>query len=369
MLDAPADESSPIAGDPDIAYTRENPNFLIGLFMRLKAIVVKFAQLAVGIKCAWNDKRAGRLKSITSRNITLPYYRQRSLYSLSLRKFVNTASPILVYQMGHVGSTSVYRSLKPSITDRPIFHTHSVSETGVAGYYARVDWQRREYGLELARSKSTTKLAYIHFLREYLQRSNVRPRVVTLVRDPIARAVSSVYYADGRNALSLADPNTPWKQRSRTTLDLIDRGANDMHQMLSSWFDNELNREFGIDVFDEPFTRRDRERGYKTYESPKADALLIRLEDLDRCASTAFQEFLDVDGITIVDANRSQGKPYYESYRRFTREVELPRTYVDRMLGISFASHFYSPEEIQAFRTRWTTATYEPVALEGLSGG
>jgi len=50
---------------------------------------------------------------------------------------------------------------------------------------------------------------------------------------------------------------------------------------------------------------------------------------------------------------RSAEKPYSEAYGEFLRRVVLNEDYVDRLLGSKYARHFYSPEELGRFRTKW----------------
>jgi hypothetical protein len=50
--------------------------------------------------------------------------------------------------------------------------------------------------------------------------------------------------------------------------------------------------------------------------------------------------------------NTGEGKQYGEIYRSFLHAVQLPKSYVNSMYSSRYARHFYTPEEIDAFRTR-----------------
>jgi hypothetical protein len=116
------------------------------------------------------------------------------------------------------------------------------------------------------------------------------------------------------------------------------------------FFDREFKGVLGIDVFSSDFPKP---KGYKIYEQELADVLLIRLENLDQCASKAFQEFLNVDGFTVIRKNIASEKAYYPIYRKFLESVLLPDSYIDEMYASKYARHFYSEQEIDAFRAKW----------------
>jgi hypothetical protein len=113
----------------------------------------------------------------------------------------------------------------------------------------------------------------------------------------------------------------------------------------------ELNSLFEIDLFASPFPKTE---GYRIYRGPKADVLVLRLEDLDRNAHQAFGEFLGVDDFVLAKANIAQDKWYSAAYRDFVTQVALPKDYIESMYTSQYAQHFYSEEEIQNFRQKWT---------------
>ena len=77
------------------------------------------------------------------------------------------------------------------------------------------------------------------------------------------------------------------------------------HKVPLTWFDSEMKSVFGIDVFSSDFPKS---RGYKIYKEEHADLLLMRSEDINKCVSEAFKEFLDINNFTLVNANTSSEK-------------------------------------------------------------
>lgn len=105
-----------------------------------------------------------------------------------------------------------------------------------------------------------------------------------------------------------------------------------------------------IDVFSSEFPKS---KGYEIYETKHADLLLLKLENLNNCASDAFKTFLDIDGFTLAKSNIGDNKAYRNIYRRFLESIVLPDSYIDKMYTSKYVRHFYSEKEIEAFKARW----------------
>jgi hypothetical protein len=262
-----------------------------------------------------------------------------------LRTVTHTpGEPIVVYQMGKVGSSTVYRSLRSLGLPRPVHHVHLLNDLDTLEERAR----------ELYPDPVET-LAQIEKGRR-LRRRILRSRgttwhVISLVRDPVQRNVSAffenltelipdVYERRAHNDIALADIKAAF-------LDQYD------HNAPLTWFQSQLEPVFGIDVFAVPF---DIEKGYATYETPTVKLLVIRLENLMTCGETAISEFLGLDEFELVAANIGRDKRYRDLYAEFERSAALPVSYFARMYASRFARHFYTDEEIDGFKRRWTTA-------------
>jgi hypothetical protein len=258
--------------------------------------------------------------------------------------------PILaVHQMARVGSVTVTRALRSRLTDHHVFHTH----------YLNPDTIRRQHE-QFQRIHRATGRAGLH--REFLaarliqarlrRTSAPRLRVVTLVRDPVARTVSAFLrhfpYAFPELGEAVRDDPANVARLADMYLGEWEFG----HRFALEWFDREVRDVLGIDVYATPFPR---DAGYAIYGGPKCDLLLIRAEDLDRCAAGAFREFMALPDLVLVTANRTEDQSYAEAARRFVAALSLPADYLERMYGSALARHFYSDAERAAFRSRWTS--------------
>ena len=252
--------------------------------------------------------------------------------------------PIVVYQMGKVGSSTVYRSLRSLGLRRQLHHVHLLNNLD-----AIEDGVRRLYPDPVGTLAQIEKGRRLR--RRILQRRGTTWNLISLVRDPVQRNVSAffesltevipdVYERRARDDIALADIRDAF-------LDRFD------HDAPLSWFQSQLEPVFGIDVFAVGF---DTEKGYATYEAPGARLLVLRLENLMEDGETAIREFLDLDDFALVPANIALDKRYADLYSEFERSVTLPPSYLERMYESRFARHFYSTAEIEAFEQRWTGA-------------
>ena len=262
--------------------------------------------------------------------------------------------PVLVYQMAKVGSSSVYRSLERYPHLNP-FHVHHLSPGQLRLLRTRF---RRTFA---ARREFRPNVRSSLFLRRQLDRlgGDGRWKVITLVRDPLARAVSGFFSSLGPNCPGLdldrltavpsrdvASAVAPFFQK---WLDRSDECGTWIYPP-QAWLDQELREVFGVDVMAQPFARA---KGYQVYTSGTAPVLLLKLERLNACAAEAFKEFLGLEQFTLVTSNQTENKPHAEVYQAFRESYEMSEAELDRFYDTPFARHFYAEEEIAAFRRRW----------------
>jgi hypothetical protein len=55
----------------------------------------------------------------------------------------------------------------------------------------------------------------------------------------------------------------------------------------------------------------------------------------------------------MVMQNIGAAKDYSQTYRRFKDSIRLPRDYVSARLDNKVVRHFYTPEQIEGFRSVW----------------
>jgi hypothetical protein len=251
--------------------------------------------------------------------------------------------------MGKVGSSTVVRSLQAR--NRQVYHIHGLTDFNI---------ERTENICK--RSFSQLRRIHEHILEsQYLKKEldkglkeNNKWKVITLVREPISRNISSFFeildMALGYNYNSkLKEIGVEETAKELTELFVKKHDEYENDRCLT-WFDCELKPVLGIDVYAREFPKS---QGYEIYESESADLLLIRLENLNECAGEAFKKFLNIDDFKLVGDNIGEQKSYHNIYRKFLDSIVLPESYVDKMYSSKYMRHFYSQEETEALKLKW----------------
>jgi len=255
--------------------------------------------------------------------------------------------PILVYQMGRVGSSAAIESLRARYPGIGLYQPHWLSPEGLDRFEAlnRESFTTLRFPLAL--------LVRSRFLQDQIARRAGFPwRIITAVRDPVARNLSWFFtemqwrHRDG-NPLALYRSG----EREAALRELQRLFEEDFEQEAPvQWFDRELKATFGLDVLAHEF---DPARGYQIYQDGGTRVLLYRLESLGECGEGAFAEFLGVDSFTLLRTNSIQDKSYGEIHQAFVSRVRLHDDVLDRLYDSPVMRHFYTPAEIDRFRGKW----------------
>jgi len=287
------------------------------------------------------------------------YYSARGFYKYMLNRSHQRykGSPLLIYQMGKVGSKTVQASLQSLGLDMPIYHTHILNKARISE-------------TELKRKKFFRTERYSYLKRPWLNQfllkkiessSNAKKwKIVTLTRDPIARNISTFFE---NLEIKVKNPAEEYEIKSdyyniepmivkpgnmRKLSDLYFDRLN--HDSPLVFFDRELKSLFGVDVFASEFPKSE---GFEIYQSEKADALVIRLENLNHCFKDAFKKFLNVNNFTLDNTNIGKAKIYASIYKNFKETIHLPDNYLDKFYNSKYMRHFYTEMEIEGFREKW----------------
>lgn len=257
---------------------------------------------------------------------------------------------VVVYQMGKVGSSSIVASLHALREKMQVHHVHTLTPQGIAAAEAIYAQIEQETGINTyARSRHLQSSRYLaQRLHRPAPSGDRRWKVITLVREPISRNVSSFFQVIDHHL-----PNFVARYEAgelgieAVTSAFLERFD---HDQVLNWFDAEARPALGIDVFAGEF---EQERGYTIYRGDHCDLLLLKLETLDACASAAFREFLGIEDFTLVRSNVAEEKAYATAYQQFKRTLSLPEWYLEKMYSSRYMQHFYSQAEIAAFATKW----------------
>jgi hypothetical protein len=284
----------------------------------------------------------------------------RRRYSSYVALYLGNSVPILVYQMGKVGSSSIRNTLL-LLGLHPVLHLHSFSplrEKNAAD--VRVD---AELELTVAREIEHARMVFAQMggwarlrlalheqmnerrLARRLLRPGVPLRIITSVREPIAANVSMFFqllpwYTDGRyrpDRISTDDLVRLFFDRYSCGRPLI-------------WFDEELKYNTGIDVYQHPFAM---ERGSLEFREGDTDVLVLKTETDDAQKEEALSRFVCVDRIRLAKSNLAVDKVYAEQYAEFKQRIRFPEAFFRTMYESKYAQHFYDPSELQRYSEQW----------------
>lgn len=263
--------------------------------------------------------------------------------------------PIFIYQVGKVGSSSLLKSFE-ILGFNKIFHVHKLSSNpdDIMPFL-----KKEPHMGHLRRGVEGSKL-----LREFYQSKNVSTRwkMISLIRDPISRAVSSFFqnlsslfpnfeseFSSGKLTLEMM---VEYFQTNRFALDV---GVN--------WFENSMKKFVNIDVFQEEFNQ---EKQYQWIQTNHFDLLLFKLETLNQAYLGAFEDVFNIPNFDMYSDNISTDKAYAELKKEFTKHISYSNLELDQIYNSKSIRHFYTNAEIENFKQKWRCKSPEQEDLTGL---
>jgi hypothetical protein len=289
-----------------------------------------------------------------------PLPRLRACPRVGTRRTVH--GPVLVYQMGKVGSTSITAGLRARAPSIEVHSSHALDEGTLVRSEA---WLASDAAVPAGLASAIrAERIEARALRARLLSDGPRWRILTLTREPIAHLVSVLFHhLELYSALSGADraPEDArlaclhrfavdawagWVAGGPTALDPARASLFLSH----TWFDREFQRVLGIDVRMTPTTSR---RGYTRLRAARADIVLVRFEDLPWAAPDALAAVCGVRDVTVPAENRGRDKASGRLYLEFLARCRFPSHLVDAIYATPYARHFYSDPERDALTRRW----------------
>jgi len=265
--------------------------------------------------------------------------------------------PVLVLQMGKVGSRAVEAALEEKVSDRPVYHSHFLSPERTA----ETEKSRKEF-FRTEKHRWVTRQWVSQFLLSTFEahKDNRTWKLITLTREPVGRNISAFFEnldvvpceTEGEYEISShyyqIEPTIVSVNGMSKLAELFFTRAR--HDSPVRFFDREIKNTFGIDVFESAFPI---EKGYKIYKAGRVELLVLRLEDLAKCAGPAFDEFLGLPDFQVSNRNVGAQKVYAPLYKAFQKHVVIDSDYARTLLDSNYMRTFYSTEEIESATNKW----------------
>src|SRR2546423_1733081 len=266
---------------------------------------------------------------------------RRRAYRRAVARAVRGPTPlVLVYAMPKVASTSVVEALR-SVEGVSVFQVHLISAARIRRL--REDMRRRGLGGLGHDAGDIADLG--HALDAKLIRPRRPAKVVSLVREPVARNIS--FYFEMLDVLWQTKNAHENVGLERLMSEFQDRFT---HERVLEWFDEEFKPVLGIDVYEHTFPR---EAGFLRIDSGPYEVLLMRHDLDDRLKEKLLADLVGVRAVSLAPKNVGARKAYSDTYREFLSRVRLSEDYVDRMLGSKYARHFFEADELARLRAKW----------------
>jgi hypothetical protein len=279
-------------------------------------------------------------------------------------------TPVLVYQMGKVGSNSLVHSINKASNSQSAVHIHYLSEQGAE---ILIDYYTCLFG------SNSVHIQNYKAQREIILKSK-RKKIISLIREPIAREISFLFefleqlktfpknnYATDNSILAqhsvLRNTTTKFSDLMDSDLSVsIPKIRNHLLQRFSvfdattedycTWFDRELKTITGVDIFEHSF---DKEKGFQVIQTENSDILLLSLEKLNSTESE-IAKFVGIDksNFSLITKNIATDKSLSDTYKKITSGFKIPLDVANNVYQSRECKHFYTDESITNFIHRWT---------------
>jgi hypothetical protein len=227
-----------------------------------------------------------------------------------IRRRLDAAPPVLIYQMGKVGSSSLKASIAPVWPGLTI-HTHNI-------FTAR----QRQAAVRLLDQEVLSK---------------ERPTfIITLVREPIGRNISA-FFQNLRRYTGVEYGPATFSMEELIGIFLKKHN----HSRPLTWFDTRFKPLVNIDVYEHKFPSN----GMQVIQHRNLSLLLMRCEVPDALKELAVREFLKLPIFSLSSSNVAAQKPYAETYRKFVEAFVPPTWYIREMYESRYFHHFYNQGE------------------------
>ncbi|MFM5900186.1 MAG: putative capsular polysaccharide synthesis family protein [Dolichospermum sp.] len=282
-------------------------------------------------------------------NTVIKFLREKNIDKKNLRKLIaRIIKPkmywslkdniYLVYTMGKVGSSTIYKTLETELKVAHVFHVHRLSRK----------WLETR---DLSISDNHPSVRQAKQIQKLKSTPGKHFKIISIVRDPIAKKVSGFFQNPHLYGLTQQDLLTISPDDA---CNLIIQNRMKFYDTVE-WFDNEFADFTGIDIYEKSFNHADKEQ---VCSSDNLDVLILRLEDFkyQETILLNLQRFIESPIQKITNANITEEKPFATLNKQVVDMIKFPDDFVNDIYSSKYCQHFYTPDELHKFRNKWTGA-------------
>jgi hypothetical protein len=247
--------------------------------------------------------------------------------------------PIFIYQMGKVGSTSIRNSLQQSGFSYRTFHVHFLNMK---------DLKEHERLYPPCKHRTSSII-----LAKNLESRNVskKIKIITSTREPVSRHISSIFQVPQIHGLEIPT-NATEIEIARFTKSITDQlGLPWVYSYPYNWFNSEIKKVFGIDIYEFPF---DKNNGFQIYKKDNVEILLFRLEDLYRHTEMLTDFIGSQKKIPLLKANQRNEMKDSDLYSIVNSRIKLEDELLEKIYSSDYVKHFYDKKMTDIFKEKWS---------------
>ncbi|WDE03939.1 hypothetical protein SG34_021590 [Thalassomonas viridans] len=252
---------------------------------------------------------------------------------------------IFIYQMGKVGSTSLEHSLVNGVHVHAFYsknHTCPVRLQGLAKFGIR-------HILYRARQE------FVNYLLRRTFKQRKRTKIITLVREPVARNVSMFFHdldaylfsAYTNCVNSRSKPLATRTQDADLLLEVFNQEFN--HSYPLNWFEREFLPMTGIDIYKYPFNT---DQGFVHIIQGNIELLCIRTDKLALCGDM-LEQFC-AQPVELLSRNVAERKWYAEVYQQFLLDYQPDKQQLNKIFNDKFSRHFFNEQELESLMVKYS---------------
>jgi len=242
-------------------------------------------------------------------------------------------APVFVLTSGKVASTAVAASLKSARVSKYVHQVHFLTPNGIR------DEMRKQLRCSIPYIARNTTLGR-YLAKKWAVNPAVRPKIISLVREPVGQLVSVAFQDVKRQSPHLMTNGAVDVGKTVRFLGEWMSSTPPPHRISYEWIQRELNPAAGVNVYASPF---DVSKGYQIYHGSHADLLVIRMENLEEVFSEACCEFLGYNGrIDLLCRNSSHDKEHRVAYQQVRSEFKMEKSRLQKIFSDELVRHFYS---------------------------
>ena len=243
-------------------------------------------------------------------------------------------TPLLIFTMAKVGSSSVYHSLRRQ-SNIPCFHIHSLS----------IEEEIQAKALCKEKGVYPGSRTPVFILHKYLLEKQRKYKVISLFRNPIERNLSAFFEAF---EIHMGVPAHVYKGSLEDIETAFYKKLD--HSYCKNWFDTHLKAGIGVDVYEYAFAKAN---GYTTINTENVDLLVLKSSLDDQIKAQLVGDFCSVSNFTLKNMNVTDAKKEAKLYADFKSHIRFSKDYLEDQLESKYMHHFFTEEEKQALYHKW----------------